>query len=159
MNYSGRTFAHNNKYGKIKGAFYFDEQREHEHPIITEFIRFCKNNNFPVDMCRLIESVEVIEGYGVGDCLRQYIKSITRRERYGIANDVILMKIHFQHDHLLKVTNDTINYQLNTQILDELENAGFVQIDFVGHDPIVKYYAHKNDFVQALINKSKENKQ
>lgn len=139
MNYSGRTFIHNNKYGKIKGSFYFDEQREHEHPIITEFIRFCKNNDFPVDMCRLIESVEVVEGYGVSDCLRQYIKSITRRERYGIANDAII-------------------YQPNTQILEELENAGFVPINFIAHDTIVRYYAHKNGFVRALINKSKENK-
>ena len=158
MNYSGRTFTHNNKYGKIKGSFYFDEQREHEHPIITEFIRFCKNNDFPVDMCRLIESIEVIEGYGVNDCLRHYIKSITKRERYGITNDAILIKICFPHDHLLKAINDTINYQPNAQILEELENADFVPIDFIGHDPIVRYYAHKNGFVRALINKSKENK-
>lgn len=157
MNYSGRTFTHNNKYGKIKGSFYFDEQRDHEHPIITEFIGFCKNNNFPVDMCRLIENIEVVEGCSISECLSHYIKSITRHERYGIANDAILIKIYFPHDHLLKALNETINYQPNTQILQGLENVGFVPIDFIGHDPIVSYYAHENGFVRAVINKSKEN--
>ena len=76
----------------------------------------------------------------------------------GLDSDAILIKIYFPHDHLVKVINDTINYQPNTQILEELENAGFVPIDFIGHDPIVRYYAHKNGFVQALIDKSKENR-
>lgn len=142
MNYSINTFTHTNKYGKIEGSFHFDEQKSmNEYPIIKEFIKFCKNNGFPVDMCRMIKSIEVTEGCSVGDCLNHYIKYITRRERYGIANDTILIDAYIGH-----------------QFLEDLKNANFVSISN-DNDPVPRYYVHKNGFVRALINKLKEIKQ
>lgn len=138
MDNSINTFTHINKYGKIEGSLHFDEPRKYEYPIIKEFIEFCKNNGFPVDMCRMIKSIVVAEGCSIGDCLNQYIKYITRRQRYGVANDTILIDGYVAH-----------------QFLEDLKNANFVPI---GNDPIPRYYVHENGFVRALINKSKESK-
>lgn len=150
------NFIFRSKFGELRGSSYLkDYNMIPKDNIIDEFIRYCKSMGFDIDLCRLIRYVGVLDEYNVSDCLNHYIDSIAKQERYGILNDAILIMVKYPRDHIIQQLKSTIDYEPNKYFANQVKLAGFVEIGFVGHDPLVRYYAHKNNFIKAIIAKYK----
>lgn len=141
------NFSFKSKFGELRGSSFSSYQKEYDDlsvdNIIDEFILHCACIGLDISLCRLIKCISINDGYTVSDCLNHYIGSITRRERYGISNDAILVKVAHSE-----------KYRTSEYFIEQLATAGFIPIDFIGHDPDIKYYAHENDFIRAIITKS-----
>lgn len=151
---NGYNFSFVSKFGELRGSSY---QKGYDEPsvddIIDEFVLHCTCNGIDVNLCRLIKCIGLY-GYNISDCLNHYIDSITRRERYGISNDAILIKVNCKPDNIWDCSKYAINCEPPKYFIDQLKLSGFVPIEFIGHDPSVKYYAHENDFIKGIIVKS-----
>ena len=130
------------KYGELNIDRYNKDFRENENTAIKAVVNFCQNRSIDNFMCEIISAVEPENYSSISELLKFYIQCITRNQRYGIVNDIVIIQV------------DIANIEGSfADVSHQIHQAGFIPFNFTAldfDDPKI-YYAHENDFVRMLI--------
>ena len=130
------------KYGELSIDRYNKDFRENENTAIKAVVNFCQNRSIDIFMCEVISAVEPENYSSISELLKFYIQCITRNQRYGIVNDIVIIQVDIAN---IEGSFADVSYQIR--------QAGFIPFNFTVldfDDPKI-YYAHENDFARMLV--------